>query len=141
MKVRHIGLALIASFGLVCSAQAQVTATCKDGTTYAGAQRTGACARHGGVKEWTTPEASPAPAAPQQNSPAGRRGGTVDSSSNPDVADAPAGRAGQVWVNTATHVYHCPGDRWYGKTKRGGYMSEAQAKAAGNRPDHNKACS
>ena len=27
-------------------------ATCKDGTAWAGAQRSGACARHGGVKAW-----------------------------------------------------------------------------------------
>ena len=29
-----------------------VHATCKDGTTWEGAQRAGACARHGGVKSW-----------------------------------------------------------------------------------------
>jgi hypothetical protein len=45
-----------------------------------------------------------------------------------------------VWVNTASGVYHCPGDRWYGNTKRGEYMTEAEAKARGNRPDHYRPC-
>ena len=54
---------------------------------------------------------------------------------------AAGGSAGQVWVNTKSKVYHCPGTQYYGKTKVGSYMTESAAIAAGNRADHGKACS
>lgn len=58
----------------------------------------------------------------------------------PETA-APGGGDGKVWVNAASKVYHCPGTKYYGKTKAGAYMSEADAKAAGNHPVNKKACS
>jgi hypothetical protein len=45
----------------------------------------------------------------------------------------PAANAVTVWVNTATGVYHKPGSHWYGKTKQGKYMAEADAIKAGYR--------
>jgi hypothetical protein len=46
----------------------------------------------------------------------------------------------KVWVNTNSNVYHCPGTRWYGNTKRGEYVGECAAIKAGNRPAYGKAC-
>ena len=105
-----------------------ITATCKDGTAFTATKRSGACRGHGGVQSWgeaTSPANAPSEPAP-----------TTSQRSTP----SPDGGAGQVWVNTVSKVYHCLGDRWYGKTKHGSYMSEAQAKEQGARPDHGKVC-
>jgi len=47
-----------------------------------------------------------------------------------DIADAKA--KGMVWVNTTTKVYHKDGE-FYGKTKKGKFMAEDEAKKAGFR--------
>lgn len=55
---------------------------------------------------------------------------------------APAGTAAnnKVWVNTGSHVYHCPGTRYYGATKRGHFATEGEAISSGNRPAHGARC-
>ena len=74
----------------------------------------------------STPEANP-PAAPATAANAGNTR-TTSGNSNPDIAAAQA--SGKVWVNLDSGIYHKKG-RWYGKTKNGKFMTEAEAKAAG----------
>ena len=38
-----------------------------------------------------------------------------------------------MWVNTETNVYHKEGSQFYGKTKKGKYVSEAEAIKEGAR--------
>jgi hypothetical protein len=118
---------------------------CKDGSYSTSAEKQGACRGHKGVKEWYGDEATAAPmskvGAASVPSTAASTGSSMKSSgaATPSQA-APGGGAGQVWANDSTKVYHCSGDRYYGKTKKGEYMSEAAAKAKGFRPDHGKVC-
>ena len=58
----------------------------------------------------------------------------------PAAQEAPGGGPDKVWINTNSSVYHCPGDRFYGKTAHGRYMTEPAAKAAGAKGVGGKTC-
>jgi hypothetical protein len=123
-----------------------VTATCKDGTSWSGSSHRGACSHHGGVASYDSGSASDAvsntaSSAGNALSGAAASAGTVVNNAATSTKAGVAGAAGQVWVNTASHVYHCSGDTNYGHTKQGKYLSESAAKAEGDRPSRGKSCS
>ena len=61
---------------------------------------------------------------------------TKAATGNPTSQEIAAAKAsGKVWVNTESGIYHKSG-RWYGKTKNGKFMTEAEAKAAGYKEAH-----
>jgi hypothetical protein len=140
---------------------AGATGQCKDGSYSTSASKSGACRGHQGVKEWyaaaapkaaapapaamtakpatapvsSAPAPTPAPAA--SSVPAPKASPAAQAAARPQVA---GGGPGLVWVNTSSNVYHCYGSDYYGKTKAGSYMSEADAKAKGAHADHGKTC-
>jgi len=125
-------------------APAGSTGLCKDGTYTSTPTKKGACNGHKGVKDWYGAAETARPAAAAASSPAPAATTTAPAAAPAKkmsaTTAAPGGGAGQVWVNTDSKVYHCPGTKYYGKTKKGEYMTEEAAKAAGNRADHGKAC-
>ena len=76
------------------------------------------------------PKTSAAAASPAPGGPAPAQGASAKAATNPP---APGGGHGLVWVNTETHVYHKEGSRFYGTTKKGKYMSEADAIKEGDK--------
>ena len=55
-------------------------------------------------------------------------------------AAKPKGLQTRVWANNITRIYHCPGSSYYGKTKNGEYMEEAQARGYGFRALGTRGC-
>jgi hypothetical protein len=104
---------------------------CKDGSVSKSVGR-GACSHHGGVDKTAI-----APT-PRTERPTATDRATEPTSDNRAASDR--GGSTKVWVNTKSGVYHCPGTRWYGATKSGQYMTESEARAAGDRPAYGRTC-
>ena len=148
------GLALCAAAHAAAPSDAPAGSTglCKDGSYATSAEKKGACKGHKGVKEWyaaaTTAAPAAAPAAPATPKAATATAAPAASAAapakhampTPAATAAPGGGPGLVWANDSTKVYHCSDDKWYGKTKAGAYMSEADAKAKGYHGSHGKSC-
>jgi hypothetical protein len=78
---------------------------------------------------------------PAQNAPAPAQAPPVKPNPfQPQAKQAPGAGPDKVWVNLKTSVYHCPGDRYYGKTKDGQYMTEPDARKAGAHGSRNQTC-
>ena len=153
--MKSLGLIVITVAGLFAgsaayaqsAAPAGSTGQCKDGSYTNHATKKGACAGHKGVQTWfaesaaapAAPKAAPAPAPAAPATAAPRANRTPPA---PAATAAPGGGAGKVWINpeSANKVYHCQGDRWYGKTKTGQYMTAAEAQAQGYHAARGKAC-
>jgi len=162
MKVRLMAIALGLLGAQLAVAQpappSKATGQCKDGTYWTAPNKQGACRGHQGIKTWygdsaapaanmTTPAPAPKPAADPAVAPAAAvtPPSSVEAKASPAAKAAarplaPGGGPGLVWVNSSSNVYHCYGTDFYGKTKAGAYMSEADAKAKGAHPDHGHAC-
>lgn len=146
-------------------APAGATGICKDGTYSTAPSKSGACSGHKGVKDWyaampakaaasakpaaaaaapmaakpmPAPAAKPMPAPAMAAAPAAAKAGPAAKVAAMPMAAG--GGPGLVWVNTESKVYHCSGTTYYGKTKQGSYMTEADAKAKGAHGDHGKTC-
>ncbi len=78
----------------------------------------------------TTSAPAAMPAAKSEPSKTTRKtaAATTTTASASDIANAKS--KGMVWVNTESKVYHSSG-KYYGNTKHGQFMSEADAKKAG----------
>jgi len=86
-------------------------------------------------KSSTAPNAAAAPVSNPPAAPSGTLGSTAPATkpTSAQQQTSPVNSAGMVWVNTDSGVYHKPGTHWYGKTKQGKYMTEADAQKAGYR--------
>lgn len=138
--MRPLLLASIFAAALAGSARAQ-SVTCRDGTVLSGANSGRMCVAHGGLPPGTSGNPSRYARQPADASQPVQQPRTAPRDVPQGANAAPGGGPSQVWVNTSSKAYHCPGTRYYGKTKQGEYMTEVAAKAAGAHAAGGRTCS
>ena len=115
---------------------ASVSDLSKAGVSAATIAKIGPMVMVGKAAAASMPAAAPAmkmPAAAPASMPAATPAATSKMPKVPAAANNAACGADMVWANLESKVYHMPGDRWFGNTKKGQCMTAADAEKAGFR--------
>jgi hypothetical protein len=115
---------LVIALGLFCTAS--------------GFAQTAAPAAKASAPAVTAPAVAAPAAAPA--APTAKAATTAPAKTSTPLVAAAGGGDGKVWVNAKSKTYHCEGSKFYGKTKAGEYMAEADAKGKGYHGVNGKAC-
>jgi len=149
-QIRALAIAVGLLFSAASFAETPVTtAPAPAATTTAPATTTTApVTHHVTTHHVTTHTAAPATTAPATHTAAPATTAPATHTAAPAKAKpsampttaAAGGDPSKVWINAKSKTYHCFGTKYYGKTKAGEYLTEADAKAKGYHGIHGKAC-
>jgi hypothetical protein len=93
----------------------------------------------GSVFQGTSPAQTPPPKESKTTKPSSAKTEGTKAPTDSEIADAKS--KGMVWANTSSNVYHKEDSKFYGKTKRGKFMSEDEAKKGGYHEAKNETAS
>ena len=124
---------LIAAAGVAIATTASAQSSPKASQDSTKSPRVSPKSAQGSTKaKQTSPKSMPASPKSMQASPKSEQGAAKS-------AEAKALQT-RVWVNKDSKVYHCPASLYYGKTRNGEFMEEAQARGFGNRAVQGQGC-
>ncbi len=132
--------ALVIATGMFCAVSGFAQTAATNAMSAATTAATTAATNAANTAKTTAAAAVAAKVNPPAAAPAAAPASAAVPAATPAKA-AVAGGAGKVWVNASSKTYHCEGSKFYGKTKNGSYMTEADAKSKGYHAVKGKACS